>query len=92
MFIKIIAIAAFVVILFSLGSALYSLIQNQGKEPSAKAVKALTVRIGLSVVLFIFIFIALASGLITPHGIGTRIHGQKPIASETNPKPANQRP
>jgi hypothetical protein len=43
-------------------------------EQSEKTVKALTFRITLSIVLFIFIFIAFATGLFTPHGLGAKIH------------------
>jgi ABC-type multidrug transport system permease subunit len=39
------------------------------KGQSHRAVKALTVRIALSVGLFILLMIAYATGLITPHGI-----------------------
>lgn len=55
-------------IFFSLGSALYFLVQDKGD--SERIVKALTWRIGLSLVLFVLLMVAYAFGLITPHGVG----------------------
>lgn len=72
--IKILVIIAFIVIIGSLGSALFFLINNKGQQPSAKLVRALTMRIALSVLLFIFIFAAVGLGWLKPHGIGSRIH------------------
>ncbi len=74
MIIKSLVIVAFLFIILSLGSALYHLVQHGSAEHSEKTAKALTFRIALSVVLFILIFIAYASGLIQPEGIGARIH------------------
>ncbi len=51
-------------IFFSLGSALYYLMRDQGK--SDRIVKALSWRIGLSLLLFVLLFIAFALGWITP--------------------------
>ncbi|MDP1771609.1 MAG: twin transmembrane helix small protein [Methylobacter sp.] len=79
MIIKSIVIIAFILIIISLGSALFHLIKHKPQEQSGKTVKALTFRITLSIVLFIFIFIALATGMITPHGLGARMH-QAPTA------------
>ncbi|MFZ2727327.1 MAG: twin transmembrane helix small protein [Methylococcaceae bacterium] len=73
MIIKSIVIIAFILILVSLGSALFHLIKHKNEEDSTKTVKALTFRIGLSIVLFIFVFIMFATGLVKPHGIGARI-------------------
>ncbi len=79
MIIKTIVIIAFILIIISLGSALFHLVKHKTEEQSEKTVKALTFRIALSLVLFIFIFIALATGMFTPHGIGARMH-QAPTA------------
>ncbi len=79
MIIKSIVIIAFILIIISLGSALFHLVKHKTEEESEKTVKALTFRITLSIVLFIFIFIAFATGMFTPHGLGTRMH-QTPIA------------
>lgn len=75
MIIKILIGIAFIGIIFSLGSALYHLVKRT-EENSTKTVKALTVRITLSVLLFIFLFIAVVTGLIEPHGIGARLHNK----------------
>ncbi|MGZ8161731.1 MAG: twin transmembrane helix small protein [Methylobacter sp.] len=77
MIIKIIVITAFILIIISLGSALFHLVKHRNQEQSEKTVKALTFRITLSLLLFIFIFIALATGLLKPHGLG--MHMQRPV-------------
>lgn len=55
-------------ILLSLGSALFHLMTDKGD--SKKMVRALTVRVALSVGLFILLMGAWAAGLITPLGAG----------------------
>ncbi len=80
MIIKSIVIIAFILIIISLGSALFHLVKHNTQEQSEKTVKALTFRITLSLVLFIFIFIAFATGMFTPHGLGARMH-QTPLAA-----------
>ncbi|MGR8930758.1 MAG: twin transmembrane helix small protein [Gammaproteobacteria bacterium] len=88
MTIKTVAIVIFIAIIASLGSALFHLVRNQGdEEQSRKTAKALTVRIGLSVCLFILLFLALASGLFRPTGIGARI--QQAHSAENNPPASN---
>ncbi len=67
MILKIVVIAILLTILFSLGSGLIFLVQDKGR--SNRTVKALTVRIALSVALFILLMIAYATGLIAPHGV-----------------------
>ncbi|MBK8816292.1 MAG: twin transmembrane helix small protein [Methylococcaceae bacterium] len=75
--IKIIIIAVFLVILFSLGSALFHLVKHKGdKGPSPEVVKALTVRIALSLLLFVIVFILVATGVFRPQGIGSKLHAQ----------------
>ncbi len=65
--IKILVIVMLVAIVGSLGSALFHL--SSGKGDSRKMARALTVRIGLSVVLFILLMLAWYNGLISPHGL-----------------------
>jgi hypothetical protein len=60
-----IALAAIVV---SLGTALYHLARGT-QQDSAKLVRALTIRIALSLALFALIMIAWYAGVITPHGV-----------------------
>lgn len=64
---KIAVLILLCVILFSLGSGLFFLIRDKGK--SERTAKALTLRIALSLGLFLLLFIGLATGLITPHGV-----------------------
>jgi hypothetical protein len=65
--IKAILIFLFVFILFALGSALYYLVKEGGS--SERIVKALTWRIGLSILLFLILMFSFAMGWITPHQI-----------------------
>jgi cytochrome c biogenesis factor len=84
--IKTIVIIAFILIIISLGSALFHLIQSktgeQSQEQAEKTVKALTFRIILSLVLFVFVFIMVATGLYKPQGIGAGMQMHKPISTE----------
>jgi cytochrome bd-type quinol oxidase subunit 2 len=57
----------FFAIVVSLGSALFQLVRTQGD--SRKLARALTIRVSLSVVLFILLMLAWYAGLITPHGL-----------------------
>ena len=56
-------------IVASLGSALYHLSKGGGgdEQQSRKLAKALTVRIGLSIALFLLLMLAWRLGLIAPH-------------------------
>ena len=84
--IKIIFIILFIIILISLGSALFHLVTRKDQDQSKKTAKALTVRIGLSLFLFIMLFIAYATGLVKPEGIGARMQmlKQNPIQNIEN--------
>lgn len=66
--IKPLIVIVLVAIVISLGSALFHL--SSGKGDSKKMLRSLTVRIGLSVALFVLILLASKFGLITPHGVG----------------------
>jgi putative copper export protein len=65
--VKYLIVAVLIVILFSLGSGLFYLVRDKGQTD--RTVKALTVRIALSLGLFILLFVAFATGLIQPHGV-----------------------
>jgi hypothetical protein len=67
---KIIVAIAFILILGSLGSALVFLMKDKGK--SNRTVKALALRVGFSIALFLLILIAHQMGWIEPTGIGVR--------------------
>ena len=64
---KIFIIFVMIIIAGSLASGLFFLIRDAGN--SKRTVKALTLRIGISFTLFIFLFIAFKLGFIAPHGI-----------------------
>lgn len=67
MFTKLFIIFVMILIAGSLFSGLIFLIRDTGN--SKRAIKALTLRIGISLLLFIFLFIAYQLGLIKPHGL-----------------------
>ena len=67
MIFKIIIVALLLVVVFSLGQALFFLIRDESK--SDRMLKSLTWRIGLSVFIFILLLIGQAMGIITPHGL-----------------------
>lgn len=56
-------------ILLSLGSAFYHLTSAKRGKPKS-LLRALTLRVGLSVGLFLLLFVAWYFGLIRPHGVG----------------------
>jgi hypothetical protein len=60
-------VATLLGIVGSLGHALFSM--TSGPSDSKAMVKALTVRVALSVALFVFLLISWRFGLIAPHGI-----------------------
>lgn len=66
--IELLIVACLLAIVASLGSGLFYLVKDKGD--SSKMAKALTIRIALSVALFILLFIAWQQGLIEPHGVG----------------------
>jgi putative copper export protein len=55
------------VILFNLGAGLYYMMVDKGTTD--RTVKALTWRIGLSVLLILLVILGIATGVIHPHGI-----------------------
>ncbi|RVU84084.1 twin transmembrane helix small protein [Leucothrix sargassi] len=63
---KVVVLCFFVFILYSLGSALYYMM----KDPSGsrRMLKALTMRIGASIVLFLFLMFCYWMGWIQPDG------------------------
>jgi len=64
---KIAVAIAFILILASLGSALFFLMHDRGK--SNRTVHALALRVGLSITLFLLILLAHKLGYIQPTGI-----------------------
>jgi hypothetical protein len=58
---------AFILIIASLGSALFFLMRDKGK--SKRTVQALALRVGFSITLFLLILLAAKLGYIHPTGI-----------------------
>ena len=64
---KIIAVLFLFIIIGSLFSGLFYLVKDKGT--SERTVRALTVRISLSVLLFVLLMLGYATGLLQPHGV-----------------------
>ncbi len=64
---RIVIVAFLIVILASLGSALFYLVRDKGA--TTRTVKALTVRITLSITLFVLIMLSYYFGLIPKQGL-----------------------
>ena len=67
MTIKIIILILLLLVLISLGAGMFSLIKDRGE--TNRTVKFLTIRIVLSIALFILLVVSFAMGWIQPHGI-----------------------
>jgi branched-subunit amino acid transport protein AzlD len=67
---KVFVAIAFVLIIASLGSALFFLMRDKGR--SNRTVQALAMRVGLSVTLFLIVLAAYKLGWIQPTGLGMR--------------------
>jgi hypothetical protein len=65
--IKFLIVATLAAIVVSLGTGLFHLVKDEGR--SKRMVNALTIRITLSVLLFVLLFIAWKGGMIQPHGV-----------------------
>jgi hypothetical protein len=64
---KLLILAALLAIVVSMGSALYHLSSKKGNP--TKMVRALTIRVSLSLALFILLLVAWKLGYIRPHGV-----------------------
>jgi hypothetical protein len=67
MIIKIIILLLLALILISLGAGMVSLIKDRGE--TNRTVKFLTIRIVLSIALFVLLVISFLMGWIQPHGV-----------------------
>jgi hypothetical protein len=67
MIIKIIVVLLLLTVLLSLSSGLFFLVKDKGE--SNRAVKALTFRVGLSVLAFLLLMLGYYAGWIQPNGV-----------------------
>ena len=67
MLVKLIVVAVMIIIIIALSTGLIYLVRDKGQ--SKRTVKALTWRISLSLLLFIFLFLAYKLHWIAPHNI-----------------------
>jgi hypothetical protein len=67
MFAKVIVVAILLGIIGSLGMALIFLMKD--RDGGTRVARALTLRIGVSIGLFVLLLVLGATGVITPHGV-----------------------
>ncbi|MBI2802415.1 MAG: twin transmembrane helix small protein [Gammaproteobacteria bacterium] len=65
--IKYVIIGMLILIIGTLGTALYSMLRG-GREAGTSTVKALTLRVALSIALFVLLMVLYALGIIHPRG------------------------
>ena len=63
--IKLLIVLCLLAIVISLGAGMYHMVNDKGE--SKKMVTSLTVRVALSVALFVLLFIAWSQGMLQPH-------------------------
>lgn len=68
MAVKILIAVFFLIIIYSLFSALYYMFKG-GKDDGGKMVRQLSWRIGLSLAFFLLLLVAIKTGIIQPHPI-----------------------
>jgi succinate dehydrogenase/fumarate reductase cytochrome b subunit len=61
-------VAFLIVIVYNLGAGLYFMMSDKGQTD--RTLKALTRRIGLSVLLILLVILGIWTGVIKPHGLG----------------------
>ena len=67
MIIKILILILLALVLISLGAGMFSLIKDRGE--TNRTVKFLTIRIVLSIALFVLLVVSFMMGWIQPHGV-----------------------
>lgn len=85
---KILVVLVLIVIVGSLGQALYYLLKDRERSP--RTVRALTLRIGLSIGLFVLLLISFSAGLIKPHGLRPGISPKTPTPPSVTIPPQPQ--
>ncbi len=69
MLVKLIIVAFLIAILASLFSGLYFLLKDPGTSQDRRTVKALTIRVALSIAFALFLILSYFMGWIHPHGV-----------------------
>jgi len=64
---KIVVVTLLVVIFLSLRTSLFFVLTDRGQ--TTRAAKSLTLRVALSILLFVLLIVGFATGLIQPHGL-----------------------
>lgn len=77
---KIIIVLLLFAVIISLTSGMFFLVHDKGE--SDRTVKSLTIRISLSIALFLMLFIGYFTGMIQPHGINPNSSEPKPSETE----------
>jgi hypothetical protein len=70
MLVKLIIVAFLLAIVASLFTGLFFLLKDPGTSNDRRTVKALTIRVGLSIGLALFLVLCYFMGWIHPHGVG----------------------
>ncbi|MCW8847587.1 MAG: twin transmembrane helix small protein [Sedimenticola sp.] len=68
-FIKLPVVLVLIFIVFSLFQGMYYLSKDDGENDRTRVVRALTIRIVLSFVLFVMLILGYLTGILQPHGI-----------------------
>ncbi len=68
MLVKILIVVILLFVLYNLGAGLFYMMTDKGR--TNRTVRALTWRIGLSVLLILVVIAGILTGVIQPHGIG----------------------
>ncbi|MFT5425261.1 MAG: hypothetical protein ACI9ZT_000185 [Gammaproteobacteria bacterium] len=77
---KIIIVLLLLAIIVSLTSGMFFLVNDKGETD--RTVKSLTIRVALSIALFLMLFVGYFMGLIQPHGISSGMPEPEPSKTE----------
>lgn len=79
--VKLIAIVLLIAAVVALARALMSLVRGEDKE-GGKTMHALAWRVGLSVVVFLFILLSIRMGWVKPHDVNPSMHDGQPTQQQ----------
>lgn len=86
--VKLIAIALLIAAVVALARALMSLVRGEDKE-GGKTMHALAWRVGLSVVVFLFILLSIRMGWVKPHDVNPTMHDGQPTQQQPASAPTS---